>query len=77
MQTKTQYVIDKKPSGIMFWQLMGDTFNDGLLDAIDAVRNPLNKIILGTLPTPMPFACSLIPLFTQMNILLSREKTFN
>jgi chitinase len=40
VQTKTQYVIDKKLSGIMFWQLMGDTFKDGLLDAINAVSNP-------------------------------------
>jgi hypothetical protein len=40
VQTKTQYVIDKKLSGIMFWQLMGDTFKDGLLEAINAVSNP-------------------------------------
>lgn len=39
VQMKTQYVIDKKLSGIMFWQLSGDTFKDGLLDAIDAARN--------------------------------------
>ncbi len=39
VQTKTQYVIDKKLSGIMFWQLTEDTFEDGLLHAIDAARN--------------------------------------
>jgi chitinase len=39
IQAKTQYVIDKKLGGIMFWQLTEDTFKDGLLDAIDAARN--------------------------------------
>lgn len=39
VQLKTQYVIDKKLGGIMFWQLTEDTFEDGLLDAIDAARN--------------------------------------
>jgi chitinase len=39
VQTKTKYVIDKKLGGIMFWQLTEDTFQDGLLDAIDATRN--------------------------------------
>jgi len=38
VQAKTQYVIDKKLSGIMFWQLTEDTYKDGLLDAIDAAR---------------------------------------
>jgi chitinase len=38
VQTKTQYAIDKKLSGIMFWQLTEDTFTDGLLDAIDAAK---------------------------------------
>lgn len=32
---KTKYVIDKKLGGIMFWKLNGDTYTDGLLDAID------------------------------------------
>jgi chitinase len=39
LQAKTQYAIDKKLSGVMFWQLTEDTFTDGLLDAIDAARN--------------------------------------
>jgi chitinase len=32
---KAKYAVDKKLGGIMFWQLRQDTFNDGLLDAID------------------------------------------
>ena len=32
---KTKYAIDNKLGGIMFWQLRGDSFKDGLLDAID------------------------------------------
>lgn len=32
---KTQYAIDKKLGGIMFWKLNGDTFSNGLLDTID------------------------------------------
>ena len=35
---KTQYVIDNKLGGIMYWHLGGDTFSDGLLDAIDKVK---------------------------------------
>ncbi|HEY2722818.1 MAG TPA: hypothetical protein VGI82_13885, partial [Chitinophagaceae bacterium] len=35
---KTQYVITKKLGGIMFWQLMDDKFNDGLLDVIDKTK---------------------------------------
>ncbi|HKP31215.1 MAG TPA: glycosyl hydrolase family 18 protein, partial [Chitinophagaceae bacterium] len=31
---KTKYVINKKLGGIMFWQLTGDTYRNGLLDAI-------------------------------------------
>ncbi len=38
VQSKIQYVIDKKLSGIMFWQLTEDAFQDGLLDAIDVAR---------------------------------------
>jgi len=34
---KTQYVIDKGLDGIMFWELTNDLFNNGLLQAIDAV----------------------------------------
>jgi len=36
---KTKYAIDKKLGGIMFWQLTGDVYSGGLLDAIDEVRN--------------------------------------
>lgn len=32
---KTKYAIDKNLGGIMFWQLKGDTYREGLLDAID------------------------------------------
>ena len=32
---KTEYAVDKKLGGIMFWQLRGDTYSGGLLDAID------------------------------------------
>ena len=32
---KTKYAIEKKLGGIMFWKLNGDTYTDGLLDAID------------------------------------------
>jgi chitinase len=39
VQTKTKYVMDKKLGGIMFWQLTEDTFQNGLLDAIDDARN--------------------------------------
>lgn len=35
---KTQYVIDNKLGGIMFWQLGNDTYADGLLNAIDNVK---------------------------------------
>ena len=38
IQAKTQYAIDRKLSGIMFWQLTEDTFEDGLLDAINSAR---------------------------------------
>ena len=31
---KTEYIIKKKLGGIMFWQLMEDKFNNGLLDVI-------------------------------------------
>lgn len=32
---KTNYVIDHKLNGIMFWELNDDTYKDGLLDVID------------------------------------------
>jgi chitinase len=35
---KTKYAIDNKLKGIMFWQLGGDTYKDGLLDAINTVK---------------------------------------
>ncbi len=35
---KTKYVIDNKLAGIMFWQLGGDTFRNGLLNEIDKVK---------------------------------------
>jgi chitinase len=34
---KTQYVIDHRMDGIMFWELTGDIPNNGLLQAIDSV----------------------------------------
>lgn len=36
---KTQYVVDKKLFGIMFWQLTEDKNSGGLLEAIDSVVN--------------------------------------
>jgi chitinase len=38
LQVKTQYAIDKKLSGIMFWQLGQDAYEDGLLDAISNTK---------------------------------------
>jgi len=35
---KMKYVIDHKLGGIMFWQLGGDAFTDGLLNTIDNVK---------------------------------------
>ncbi|MBS1621130.1 MAG: glycoside hydrolase [Bacteroidetes bacterium] len=35
---KTKYVFQKNLGGIMFWQLMDDTFSGGLLDVIDKIR---------------------------------------
>ena len=32
---KTKYALNNKLGGIMFWRLNGDTYSDGLLDAID------------------------------------------
>jgi chitinase len=34
MRLKTEYAIDKKLNGIMFWQLGEDTYINGLLDVI-------------------------------------------
>ena len=36
---KTKYAIDKQLGGIMFWQLKGDNYREGLLDAIDKTIN--------------------------------------
>jgi chitinase len=37
---KTKFVIDQGLGGIMFWQLGGDRYKDGLLDAIyEAKKN--------------------------------------
>jgi chitinase len=38
IQSKTQYAIDKKLGGIMFWELTLDKQNGGLLDVIDRVK---------------------------------------
>ncbi|HEU4634462.1 MAG TPA: glycoside hydrolase family 18 protein [Flavisolibacter sp.] len=35
MSLKTKYAIENGLGGIMFWELTEDTYNDGLLDAID------------------------------------------
>jgi chitinase len=42
IELKTKYVIDNKLGGIMYWQLGGDLFNDGLLDAINMIRKTYN-----------------------------------
>jgi chitinase len=44
MRLKTQYAIDKGLNGIMFWQLMGDTYTNGLLDVIDATKKEKLKM---------------------------------
>jgi chitinase len=36
---KTQYVIDNKLGGIMYWHLGQDTYTDGLMDAIYKVKS--------------------------------------
>jgi chitinase len=38
MQEKTKYAINKNLGGIMFWQLTGDVYSGGLLDAIDETK---------------------------------------
>uniref|UniRef100_F4C1H4 chitinase n=1 Tax=Sphingobacterium sp. (strain 21) TaxID=743722 RepID=F4C1H4_SPHS2 len=37
VKAKTKYALDNKLGGIMFWELTLDTFNDGMLNAIDQV----------------------------------------
>ncbi len=43
IRLKTQYVIDNKLKGIMFWELAGDKFTDGLLDEIWKVKEASNR----------------------------------
>jgi chitinase len=43
IQAKTKYAIDKKLGGIMFWQLTGDVYSGGLLDAIDTTKPNYSK----------------------------------
>jgi chitinase len=38
IQQKTKYATNKKLGGIMFWQLTGDVYSGGLLDAIDEAK---------------------------------------
>jgi chitinase len=38
MDLKTRYALDKGLGGIMFWQLAGDAYTDGLLDVIDKAK---------------------------------------
>ncbi len=38
IELKTNYVIDNKMGGIMFWHLGIDTFTGGLLDTIDTIK---------------------------------------
>ncbi|MCO4293178.1 glycoside hydrolase family 18 protein [Solitalea sp. MAHUQ-68] len=38
IELKTQYAIDKKLGGIMFWEIKEDAKQDGLLDVIDSVK---------------------------------------
>lgn len=40
---KTQYAIQKKLNGFMFWQLADDRYTAGLLDIVDDTRRRLNK----------------------------------
>lgn len=43
IRKKTEYAIKRKLGGIMFWQLMDDKFNDGLLDVIDKAKGGWQK----------------------------------
>ncbi len=38
MELKTKYAVSNKLNGIMFWEITNDTYNDGLLQAIHAVK---------------------------------------
>ena len=38
IRIKTQYAIDQKLDGIMFWELAHDTYQDGLVDTMYAVK---------------------------------------
>jgi len=45
MRLKTEYAVEKKLNGIMFWQLGEDTFSNGLLDVIDdAKKKTISKV---------------------------------
>jgi chitinase len=41
MRLKTEYAIEKKLNGIMFWQLGEDTYSNGLLDVIDDTKKKM------------------------------------
>jgi chitinase len=38
MTLKTQYAVDKKLNGIMYWEITNDKYVGGLLDAIDLAK---------------------------------------
>ena len=38
IRLKTNYVLDQRLQGIMFWELTLDTYSDGLLSEIDHVK---------------------------------------
>jgi chitinase len=40
---KTKYAMDQKLNGIMFWELSGDTYKDGLVDRIDKTKKGKKK----------------------------------
>jgi len=44
IRLKTQYALQKKLGGVMFWQLAEDKFSDGLLDVIDNTLNSGKKL---------------------------------
>ena len=45
IKLKTEYVVKNKLNGIMFWQLANDSFSNGLLDVIAAVKKN-NKVLI-------------------------------
>lgn len=42
MELKTNYVVDQRLNGIMFWEITNDTYSDGLLETIDRVKKKRN-----------------------------------